>query len=291
MYYFVKKSVTRFAGKWMRWLCVGMLATMCAVACAQEPEEDDDEAAQAETKDKEAAKQARKGERKSRKDKKSGKVQLPPPPATPAEFEFFDGAIFSRKVNLGMKGVLCFASERRPLAMLWQEGGTTSANSALKLSARELQLIFGRAVDAGQVGVLDTRGQMLSRGTKTQVTFNLSRKPVYLLVEANPSRPQASEIPAEEPPATFSENLAEVRVYPDPKRAPGSRTVVFANLTRQVTIQILDGAKVVFEIANPGVPVWKWEGLGPNRQPLPEGRYQYRILSPGGSASGVLDLN
>jgi hypothetical protein len=189
-----------------------------------------------------------------------------------------------------MKSVLCFASERRPLAMLWQEGGATSVNSALKLSARELQLIFGRTVDAAQVSVLDARGQMLARGMKTQVVFNLSRKPVYLLVEANPSRPKASEISAEKPPATFSESLAEVRVYPDPKRAPGARTVVFANLTQQATIQILDGGKVVFEIANPGVPVWKWEGLGQNRQPLPEGRYQYRILSPGGSASGVLDL-
>lgn len=273
---------------WLRFVWVMLLAISCTVACAQEPEEeDDDEAAQAEIKDKEAAKQARKGERKSRKDKKSGKVQLPPPPATPAEFEFFDGAIFSRKVNLGMKGVLCFASERRPLAMLWQEG---SVNSMMKLSARELQLIFGRAIGAGQVSVLDGRGQMLTRGTKTQVAFNLSRKPVYLLVEANPSRPQASEISVDEPTVTFSENLAEVRVYPDPKRAPGSRTVVFANLARQVTIQILAGEKVVFEIANPGVPVWKWEGLGQNRQPLPEGRYQYRVLSPGGSASGVLDL-
>jgi hypothetical protein len=267
-----------------------LLAISCAVVCAQEPEEDDDEAAQAEIKDKEAAKQARKGERKSRKEKKSGKIQLPPAPAAPAEFEFFDGAIFSRKVNLGMKGVLCFASERRPLAMLWQEGSATAAQSAVKLSARELQIIFGRSVDAAQVSVLNAGGQMLSRGTAAQVVLNLGRKPVYLLVEAKPSREKAAEIAVEEIPATFSESLAEVRVYPAPKRVQGSRTIVFANLTQQVTIQILDGEKVVFEMTNPGTPVWKWDGLGQNRQPLPDGRYQYRILSKGGSASGVVDL-
>ena len=131
---------------------------------------------------------------------------------------------------------------------------------------------------------------MLSRGTATQVALNLGRKPVYLLVEAKPSRQKASEIAAEEIPATFSESLAEVRVYPDPKRAQGSRIIVFANLTQQATIQILDGEKVVFEMANPGTPVWKWDGFGQNRQPLPNGRYHYRILSKGGSASGVLDL-
>jgi hypothetical protein len=267
-----------------------LLAIFYTVACAQEPEEDDDEAAQAEISDKEAAKRARKGERKSRKEKKSGKTQLPPPPATPAEFEFFDGAIFARKVNLGMKGVLCFASERRPLAMLWQEGGATTANSTVKLSARELQAIFGRAVDAAQVSVLNAGGQMLSRGTVAQVALNLGRKPVYLLIEAKPSRPKASENAVDEIPTSFSESLAEVRVYPDPKRAPGSRTIVFANLTQQVTIQILDGEKVVFEMANPGTPVWKWDGFGQSRQPLPDGRYQYRILSTGGSASGVLEL-
>ncbi len=268
-----------------------LLAIFCTVACAQEREEgDEDETAQAEKKDSEAAKQARKGERKSRKEKKGGKTQLPPPPATPAEFEFFDGATFSRKVNLSLKNVLCFASERRPLAMLWQEGSAATANSTVKLSARELQVIFGRTVDAAQVSVLNAGGQMLSRGTATQVAFNLGRKPVYLLVEAKPSRLKASEIAIEEIPTTFSESLAEVRVYPDPKRDKGSRTIVFANLTQQVTIQILDGEKIVFEMANPGAPVWKWDGFGQNRQPLPDGRYQYRILSTGGSASGVLEL-
>jgi hypothetical protein len=269
-----------------------LLAIFCTIACAQEREEDaeDETTAQAEKKDAEAAKQARKGERKSRKEKKSGKTQLPPPPATPAEFEFFDGAIFSRRVNLGLKNVLCFASERRPLAMLWREGSGTAANSMMKLSARELQLIFGRTVDAGQVSVLNANGQMLSRGTATQVALNLGRKPIYLLVEAKPSRLKTSEATAEENLTTFSENLAEVRVYPDPKRANGARTIFFANLTQQVTIQILDGEKVVFEMTNPGTPVWKWEGLGQNGRPLPDGRYQYRILSKGGSASGVLDL-
>jgi hypothetical protein len=277
--------------KWLQLTFLLFLAIMSVVACAQEREEgDEDERVQTEKKDSEAAKRARKGERKSRKEKKSGNTQLPPPPATPAEFEFFDGAIFSRKVNLGLKNVLCFASERRPLAMLWQEGSATTANSTVKLSARELQLIFGRAVDAGQVSVLDAGGQMLSRGMAAQVAFSLGRKPVYLLVEAKPSRLKASETILEEPPTTFSESLAEVRVYPDPKRAQGSRTIVFANLTQQVTIQILAGEKVVFETANPGTPVWKWEGLGQNRQPLPDGRYQYRIFSKGGSASGVLEL-
>lgn len=281
--------LTRYIN-WSRLALVLLFAIMSAVACAQEPEEDDDEAAQTEIRDKEAAKRARKGERKSRKEKKSGKTQLPPPPATPAEFEFFDGAIFSRKVNLGVKGVLCFVSERRPLAMLWQEGSATAANSTVKLSARELQLIFGRAVDAAQVSVLNAGGQMLSRGKATQVALNLGRQPVYLLVEAKPSRPKASENAVEEIPTTFSESLAEVRVYPDPKRAQGSRTIVFANLTQQVTIQILNGEKIVFEMANPGTPAWKWDGFNQNRQPLPDGRYQYRILSKGGSASGVLDL-
>lgn len=282
--------LSKLNSKCLRLALLLLLAIFCTVACAQEPEEDDDETAQAEAKDKEAAKRARKGERKSRKEKKSGKMQLPPPPATPAEFEFFDGAIFSKKVNLGMKGVLCFASERRPLAMLWQEGGATSANSALKLSARELQTIFGRSVDAGQVSVLNAGGQMLSRGAAAQVAFNLGRKPVYLLVEAKPSRQKASETAVEEISPIFSESLSEVRVYPDPKRVPGARTIVFANLTQQVTIQILADEKVVFEMVNPGTPVWKWEGLGQNRQPLPDGRYQYRILSQSGSASGVLDL-
>ncbi|MGH7451662.1 MAG: hypothetical protein ACRENG_09980 [bacterium] len=282
--------LTRYAN-WLRLALVLLFAIMSAVACAQEREEgDEDETAQTEKKDAEAAKRARKGERKSRKEKKSGKAELPPAPATPVEFEFFDGAIFSRKVNLGLKNVLCFASERRPLAMLWQEGSATTVNSTVKLSARELQLVFGRAVDAAQVSVLNAGGQMLSRGTAAQVAFNLGRKPVYLLVEAKPSRLKASEIAVEEIPTTFSEDLAEVRVYPDPKRAQGSRTIVFANLTQQVTIQILDGEKVVFETANPGAPVWKWDGFGQNRQPLPDGRYQYRILSKGGSASGVLDL-
>ncbi|MGH7601312.1 MAG: hypothetical protein ACREOI_33555, partial [bacterium] len=207
MNYCMENFAARVASKWLQLLFVLLLGILSAAACAQEPEEDDDEAAKAEINDKEAAKQARKGERKSRKEKKSGKTQLPPPPVTPAEIEFFDGVIFSRKVNLGLKNVLCFASERRPLAMLWQEGSATTANSTVKLSARELQLIFGRTVDAAQVSVLNAGGQMLSRGTATQVALNLSRKPVYLLVEAKPSRQKASEIAVEEIPATFSESL------------------------------------------------------------------------------------
>jgi len=175
-----------------------LLGLLCAVACAQE-RDDESGAAQIENNDKDAAKRAKKAERKSRKDKKSGnRVQLPPAPDLPAEFEFFDGAIFSRKVNLGMKSILCFASERRPVAMIWkegQEGSTATGNLPVKFSARELQLIFGRSIDASRISVLNENGAMLSRGAAAQVAFNLGRKPIYLLVETMPSRPKASTIP------------------------------------------------------------------------------------------------
>ncbi len=173
-----------------------LFAILSTIACAQEHDDDDDEAetAKTEKKDPDAAKRERKAERKSRKEKKGGgKVQLLPP-ATPAELEFFDGAIFSRKANLGVKGVLCFASERRPIAMLWKEGEVASGGLSMRLTPRELQLIFGRSVEAAQVSVLNENGQMLSRGTAAQVAFNLGRKPIYLLVEAKPSRPKTSEI-------------------------------------------------------------------------------------------------
>jgi hypothetical protein len=177
-------------------MCVALLALMCTLACAQDRDDDDeDDAAPTENQDKEAAKRARKGERKSRKEKKDGKsssIKLPAPPDTPAELEFFDGAIFSRKVNLGIKNVLCFASERRPLAMLWREagkeGGAANESVSIKLSARELQLIFGRQIDAAQVSVLNENGQMLSRAT---AALNLGRQSNYLLVEIAPSRPKA----------------------------------------------------------------------------------------------------
>lgn len=184
---------------WLHLVLVMLLATLCTIACAQEREEDEEgETAQIEKKDADAAKRVRKGERKSRQEKKSGKTQLPPPPATSAEFEFFDGAIFSRKINLGLKNVLCFASERRPLAMLWRETEQTNAgreggaNLAVKLSPRELQLIFGRPVEAAQISVLNENGQMLARGTAMQVTFALERRSVYLFVEITPSRPRAA---------------------------------------------------------------------------------------------------
>lgn len=179
---------------WFRRLCVGLLLATCTMACAQDREENDD-AAQTAGQDKDAAKRAKKAERKARKDKKDGKTattQLPPAPDTPPEFEFFDGVIFSRKVNLGLKNVLCFASERRPLAMLWREGGREGGSNLLvKLSPRELQLIFGRPVEAAQISVLNANGQMLSRGAAMQVEFSLERRPVYLLVEVKPSRPEA----------------------------------------------------------------------------------------------------
>jgi hypothetical protein len=179
------------------------LVILTAIACAQDRKDDDDEddAKQTESQNKDAAKRARKAERKSRKDKKDSKsasnaINLPPAPDTPPEFEFFEGAIFSRKANLGIKGVLCFASERRPLAMLWkeaaQEGGATAGGLAIKLTPRELPLIFGRSVDAAQVSVLDEEGRMLSRGTSAHVAFNLGREPIYLLVEASASRSPAS---------------------------------------------------------------------------------------------------
>jgi hypothetical protein len=195
----------------MVWLGMWLFVMTCTMACAQDREESDD-AAQTEIKDKDvsassrraAAKQAKKAERKTRKEKKDGKssaASLPPPPDTPPEFEFFDGAIFSRKVNLGLKNVLCFASERRPLAMLWKEagqadarreGGLANGNLPVKLSARELQLIFGRPVEAAQISVLNENGQMLSRGGAMQVAFDLARRPVYLLLEMAPSRPRAA---------------------------------------------------------------------------------------------------
>jgi len=189
----------QFANNWVRWFCVWLLITMGTMACAQDREENDDEATQAENKDKDAAKRAKKAERKTRKEKKvekSSAAKLPPPPDTPPELEFFDGAIFSRKANLGFKNVLCFTSERRPLAVLWkeagQEGSATSGSLPLKLSPRELQLIFGRPVEAAQISVLNENGQMLSRGTTTQVAFVLERRPIYLLLEITPSRPRAS---------------------------------------------------------------------------------------------------
>jgi len=180
------------------WLCLWLLVATCTIACAQEREEDN-AAARTESKDKDAARRAKKAERKTRKDKKEEKsatAKLPPAPDTPPEFEFFDGVIFSRKVNLGFKNVLCFASERRPLAVLWkeagQEGSMATGNLSVKLSARELQLIFGRPVEAAQISVLNENGQMLSRGAAMQVAFDLARRPVYLLLEITPSRPRAS---------------------------------------------------------------------------------------------------
>jgi hypothetical protein len=168
-------------------------------------------------------------------------------------------------------------------------GGTTSG-LPLKLTPSELRLIFGRPVDAAQVSVLDEKGRILSRGTSAHVAVNLGRTPVYLLVEASTSRPPASATSSDEELSAFHENLAEVRVYPDPKRAKGPRTVVFANLTKQVTIRILRDEKVVVEIVDPGAPIWKWDGYDQDRQPLPDGKYPYRILSKGGSASGVVEL-
>jgi len=180
------------------WLGMWLFVMTCTMACAQDREENDD-AAQTEIKDKDAAKRAKKAERKTRKEKKDSKssaTNLPPPPDTPPELEFLDGAIFSRKVNLGLKNVLCFASERRPLAMLWKEAGPegslATGNLSIKLSARELQLIFGRPVEATQISVLNEKGQMLLRGAAMQVTFNLERRPAYLLLEIAPSRPRAS---------------------------------------------------------------------------------------------------
>ena len=185
----------QFASNWVRWLCVWLLVAMGAMACAQDREENDD-AAQTEIKDKDAAKRAKKAERKTRKEKKDSKsatTKLPPAPDAPLELEFFDGAIFSRKVNLGIKNVLCFASERRPLAMLWKEAGEKESTALpVKLSGRELQLIFGRPVDAAQISVLNASGQMLSRDAATQVTLDLTRRPIYLLVEIMPSRPRAA---------------------------------------------------------------------------------------------------
>ena len=178
------------------WVGLWLLVTACTFACAQERDENGDEATQAESKDKDAAKRAKKAERKTRKDKKEEKsatAKLPPAPDTPPECEFFDGVIFSRKVNLGFKNVLCFASERRPLAMLWREAGQEGGgNMPVKLSPRELQLIFGRPVDTAQISVLNENGQMLSRGAAMQVTFDLERRPIYLLVEIMPSRPRAA---------------------------------------------------------------------------------------------------
>ena len=290
--------MSRLYYNWLRLLFALVLAILSVAACAQDRDEEDDDATQTENQDKEGAKRARKAERKSRKNKKEDKpanaIKLPPPPETPSEFEFFDGAIFSRKVNLGIKNVLCFASERRPLAMLWKEAGqegSAGANSLpIKLSPRELQLIFGRSIDAAQISVLNESGQMLSRGTSAQVTFNLGRRPLYLLVEAAPSRSKASNISVDEDSPAYRDNLAEVRVYPDPQRAKGPRTVVFTNLTRQVLIQIFVHEKVIFEISDPGAPLWKWDGYDQNRQPLPDGKYQYRIFSKGGSAAGVMEL-
>jgi len=186
----MKNFSNQFANKWFRWTCIWLLVMMCTAACAQDRDDEDDTA---KTENKDAEKRAKKVERKSRKEKKSGgKIQLPPPPDTPAEFEFFDGAIFSRKVNLGMKGALCFGSERRPLAVLWQEGGATAASLPITISARELKLIFGRPIDAAQISVLNEHGRMLSRGAAGQVSFNLGRQPVYLLLEISPSRPKAA---------------------------------------------------------------------------------------------------
>jgi len=187
----------RFVMMFFRLMAVWLLLMMCAAACAQDRDDEDDTA---KTGNKDAEKRAKKKvERKSRKEKKSGgKIQLPPPPDTPAEFEFFDGAIFSRKINLGVKGVLCFGSERRPLAVLWQEEGATAASLPINLSARELKLIFGRPIDAAQISVLNEHGRMLSRGAATHVSFNLGRQPAYLLLEISPSRPNASTNSAKE---------------------------------------------------------------------------------------------
>jgi hypothetical protein len=181
---------------WLYLILVLLFAILSTMACAQDRQEED--ATQIENQDKEAAKRARKAERKSRKDKKDSKsssIKLPPPPNTPTEFDFFDGTIFSRKVNLGIKNVLCFASERRPLAVLWREmgqEGSAAANGSLpiQLSARELQIIFGRTIDAAQISVLNENGEMLARGVASQVDFNLGRRPIYLLVEITPSRPK-----------------------------------------------------------------------------------------------------
>ncbi|MDZ7289581.1 MAG: hypothetical protein ONB44_09000 [candidate division KSB1 bacterium] len=283
--------MTRSAKIWLQLFMLLAFATVSTFACAQEDEEEpDEETLQTEKKDPDAAKRARKGERKSRKDKKSGKIQLSPPPRMLAEFEFFDGVIFTRKVDLGINGVLCFASARRPLALLWREGNLPPATVSLELAARELQLVFGRPVETAQVSVLNESGQMVSRGTASGVAVPLGRKPVYLLVETTPSRPGAAAGSAEEELFLYHENLNAVRVYPDPKRAKGARTIVFANLTREATIQILSGENVVFEISNPGAPAWKWDGTDRNRQPLPDGKYFYRILTKGGSATGMLDL-
>ncbi len=174
-----------------------VFAISSTVACAQDRDDDDEDLTkQTDIKDKEAAKRAKKAERKTRKEKKEGKSaasKLPPAPDTPPELEFFDGAIFSRKVNLGLKNVLCFASERRPLAMLWKEAGQEGSMAfPVKLTGRELQLIFGRPVEAAQISVLNENGQMLSRGAAMQIAFDLARRPVYLLLEIAPSRPRAS---------------------------------------------------------------------------------------------------
>jgi hypothetical protein len=189
----MKKFSMQFLINWLSWLCIWLLLVACTIACAQEREEDN---AAARTESKDAAKRAKKAERKTRqekKDDKSAATKLPPPPDTPPELEFFDGAIFSRKVNLGFKNVLCFASERRPLAMLWKEAGQEGGGILpIKLLPRELQLIFGRQVDPTQISVLSANGQMLSRGTAMQVTFDLERRPIYLLVEITPSRPRAA---------------------------------------------------------------------------------------------------
>jgi hypothetical protein len=193
---YMKNFSNQFANKWFRWTCVWLLVVMCVAACAQDR---DDEEGAAKTENKDAEKRAKKAERKSRKEKKNGgKIQLPPPPDMPAEFEFFDGAIFSRKVNLGVKGVLCFGSERRPLAVLWQEGGATAASLPISLSAHELKLIFGRPINAAHISVLNEHGRMLSRGAATDVLFNLGRQPVYLLLEISPSRPKAAMNSAKE---------------------------------------------------------------------------------------------
>ena len=203
----MRNFVEKFAKNIFVWLGMWLLVATCTFACAQDRDKNDGEATQAESQDKDvsassrrdAAKRAKKAERKTRKDKKEknfATTKLPPAPDPPPEFEFFDGVIFSRKVNLGFKNVLCFASARRPLAMLWreagQEGSTAGETFPIKLVPRELQRIFGRPVEAAQISVLNASGQMLSRGTATQVTFGLARRPVYLLVEITPSRPQAA---------------------------------------------------------------------------------------------------
>lgn len=203
---YMRNFLSELANKQLRWLWIWLLVIICTAACAQDRDNDDedDDTVKTETNDKDAEKRAKKAERKTRKEKKAGKsssgaVKLPPPPETPLEFEFFDGAIFSRKVNLGLKNVLCFASERRPLAMLWNEVGQADAGRAegaatgslpVKLTARELQLIFGRQVETTQISVLNENGEMTARGVVAQVAFNLGRQPVYLLVEVTPSRPK-----------------------------------------------------------------------------------------------------